>query len=599
LDYPSCPTHGVGGTQASQTVRASSIRYGVSSPRRPRQLFLCRYELQGGLAGQHRFTEPIPRLMSPTGVCPDCGQPTDAWTGEQVFPNYQFTAQPIADALVRLADGRAYREAATGLRGAVSNHLGTVRPSLSREPHIIQRLTEVLAPLFHDALAPETKVWPEGGLIAVDAIRFNLLGRHKYDLEGTRTPVEHTTPDLLEMLDPDESEDQIARKALEKLLPPGEIYRKGLQGGVANWQILGAYGYLLNSKGEIPRTDGAGQPWLFRSYHGADALAWAHFFRHLPGTPAYVLSDMAPAIAMGVELAWPDLATRPQLLICEYHAIEALKARIPGEPELQEEAGRLFLTHGRWIDGVYDKDLPNGEVGSISRLWHFARFRRLAREAKIFNFDRLFATPTWRRVLAQVVNKDWKLRYSTGALEAQLYSLGDRQIAWRAGNMANRARTDDLLLLLHLGMLQRATSANFLRVVEHWLRHNPRLPRQRRETDPKGQLSSLRRPLTDQELQAVGLMTTTQFQAWQKKRRNHLMYLRRKRTAQLSPEVRELLSQRRLARRHRNDPQNLAHKRWYQEHRQEEIQKATTRKAAARAKISLAPTSPKEITNAK
>ena len=193
-------------------MRASSVRWGVSSQLRPRQIFMCRFELKNGQGGQHRYTEIIPRLVTSAGVCPECGQPTEPWSGAQVFPNYQFTAQPIAEALVRLAAGAGHRQGATGLRGAAGSHLGTTGLAFSREPHLIQRLTEVLAPLLHDALAPETKAWPEGGLIAVDAVRFNLLGSHKFtdDLK----PVEHATADLLEMLDPDEAEDQAARKAL-------------------------------------------------------------------------------------------------------------------------------------------------------------------------------------------------------------------------------------------------------------------------------------------------------------------------------------------------------------------------------------------------
>lgn len=588
MDYPPCPVHGEGGSEAQITVRASTIRYGTSSQWRPRQVFLCRYELSNGCSDQHRFREPIPRLMSPLAVCPDCGQPTEDWRGEQVFPNYQFTAQPITDALVQIADGASYRQAASSLRLESTKRSGRGQtPPTSREAHLTQRLVEVFAPILHQALAPQAR--PEGGLIAVDAIRFNLRGRHKYDEESLRMPVERVTGDLLDMLDPDDREDQAARQALEKFLPRDDQERKGLQGGVANWQVLGAYGYGLNPDGEIPRSHSAGQPWFFRSYHGGDALTWAHFFRQLPGTPAYVLSDMAPAIGAGVELAWPNPTTRPKLLICEYHAIEAIKARIANELGLQEEAERLFLTHGRWIDGVYHQDVLNGEVGSISRLRHFARFRRLAREAEVFDFDRLFATPTWRRVMAQVVNKDSKLRYSTGALESQLYQLGARHIEWRAGRLTNRARTDALLMLLHLGMLQKATSGNFLKVVEHWLRHNPSLPRQLRQADTKGATPSLRQPLTDLELQAYRLLTHVKFETWKKTRRNRLMHLRRARKMKKSPELQKVASSKRVARRKRNDPDNIARKRWYQEHRQDEIQGALRRRATAKARVMVIP----------
>jgi hypothetical protein len=463
--------------------------------------------------------------MSPSRVCPDCGQPTDAWKGEQVFPNYQFTAEPIAAALVHLARGASYRQAAEGLRAEAGFPSGGPTTATSRDAHLVQRITEVLAPLLHQALAPQS--WPEGGLIAVDAVRFNLRGRHKYATGGK--PVERVSSSLLGTLDPDDREDQAACRALEKFLPAGQRSRPGRQGGAANWQILGAYGYPLTEDDEIPRSPGAGRPWLFRAYQSGDALTWAHFFRQLPGIPAYVLSDLAPAIGVGIELAWPDPATRPKRLICEYHALEVIKSRLAHDPGLEEAAKRVFLTTGRWVNGSYHPDAANGRVGSILRLRHFAAFRRLAREAEIFDFDRLFATPTWRRVMAQVVNKDWKLRYSTGALEAQLFELGDRQISWRAGRMTNRARADALLMLLHLGMSQQATPSKFLAVIEHSLRHNSSLPRQLRPTDPKGAPPSLRRPLTDAELTAVGLMTKGQFGAWKKTCHNRLVALRQSR----------------------------------------------------------------------
>lgn len=580
-ECPPCPKHGLGGAEAAKTVRASSIRDG-SNGQPPRQRFRCRFELVNGEVGEHRYRgEPIPRLIAPSALCPDCGQPIEDWRGERVFPNYHFTAEPIADALAQIATGASYRQAAQNLR------LLTGATSGSKEASVMQRLTEVLAPILHQALVPQT--WPDGGLLAVDAVRFNLLGRHKHEEATAELSVEHAIGDLLDMLDPDEAEDQEARLELEKFLPPDQVARTGLQGGVPNWQILGAYGYPINSEGAIPRGAGAGKPWLFRAYRGGDALTWAHFFRQLPGTPAYVLSDMAPAIGLGVELAWPDPATRPELLICEYHATEVIKSRLPDDSRLQDEVKRLFLTHGRWVNGTYHPDVPNGDVGSIMRLRHFATFRRLARQAEIFDFDRLFATPTWHRVMAQVVNKDWKLRYSTGALETQLYQLGQRHIGWRAGRMTNRARTDALLMLLHLGMLQQASSSNFLHVVEHWLRHHPSLPRQLRQTDTKGAVPSLRRPLTDAELQAAGLMTNGQFEGWKTRRRNRLMHLRRERKIKKDPGLRKAANRKRVERRRRNDPENLARKRWYQEHRQEEIQKATERKAAAKALAQVPP----------
>lgn len=129
----------------------------------------------------------MPRLVTPSGLWPDCGQPIEDWRGQRAFSNYHFTAEPIADAVAQIAAGAGYREAARSLRLLAS------ATSSSKEASLMQRLTEVLAPILCHTLAPQA--WPKGGLLAVDAVRFNLPSRHRCGGEGDRLAVGRTVRD--------------------------------------------------------------------------------------------------------------------------------------------------------------------------------------------------------------------------------------------------------------------------------------------------------------------------------------------------------------------------------------------------------------------
>lgn len=625
MSYPECPRHGVGGSEASLVATASVIRYGYSSPKRPRQKFLCTFELVDGTRDRHTFRGGlIPRLMADDPTCRDCGQPLDAWRGEKVFDEYWFPFKPVANALAQLASGTSYRQVASSLRRATGRAADALEPRRlatlalvhalretgdladavlaaeveaehplrghSREAPLAEWLLQTFAPILHQELAPQS--WPEGGIIAVDSVKMNLLGKHKYvDAEGNDLDdyrerdeegnllmppegafeidipdVETTRPDVFEMLDEDDQEDRDVL-SLAAYVPDPPDTRPGLQGGVPCWEILGAYGYERAETGVFPRGEEAGRIWLLRSYFKPNSLAWAHFFRQLEGTPAYVICDMAPAIRVGVELAWPDEKTRPQILVCEHHVIEAIKRRIADDPRLKTEAGRLFLTHGHRVDGDYEEYAPNGIPGSLLRLWHFWEFRRLAREAEHLEFDQLFVTPTWRRIMDQVVQKDNTLRYSTGALESALFQLAETKISWRRGWFKNRRRVDYLLSLMQLEMLGVANQDTFAKIIERYLRHHP-MPRQDRLTDPSNLGGSLRRGLSDDELQAHGLLTDHEFESWKERRHMRLHDEVKMDRYHRDPKFRRII----LAR----------HKRWLREHAAEESEKALRRKAVSK-----------------
>jgi hypothetical protein len=668
--HPECPQHGEGGTAAQDTAEWRAAKAGFSTGTRRRQLFTCRYVLKDGTTGSHKFQEPIMRLAQPGAKCPHCGSALEEWRGERVFKHYWYLAEPIADILVSTAAGLSYRKSAERLhidtdstaRRNDPRHLRVVaeaealkrsgdsrkeregiwmlrkRPYrlFSNEPHLAQWVVEACAEIVHKALAPQA--WPEHGIIAVDSVKLNLTGAHKYmDQDGNgvkpsdypyeededgipiapeglfhlaTAPVAHANADLDEMLDPDDEEEAAALAEAEAVgeLPQLTVIRgeplKRTRGGVPNFQVLGAYGYERNGLGEFPRDEHSGKPWLFRAYHTPDGPTWAHFLRQLPGTPDYVICDGAPEIKIGVELAWPDPATRPKIILCEYHVVEALKRRVAGHPNLETLAERIFQLYGREVKGKYEPHSSTGLVGSLKRLYHLMRFRLRAR-AEGFDFDRYLATPTWRRIMAQIREKDWSLRYSTGALEATLWDLANRKLAYRRMTLTNRERTDRLLMLCHLEMVGCARADLLIDAIHDYLKENHphSLPRQKRLVEAIGSngkktrtaVPSLRRPLTDAELAEprelregevkadVGLPAHAEYAEWRKRRQNRMAQEARNDRYHRSREFRARQNQRRAERRRRDPLASEKRRAFYEANREHEIAAAKAAKARAKA----------------
>jgi hypothetical protein len=247
------------------------------------------------------------------------------------------------------------------------------------------------------------------------------------------------------------------------------------------------------------------------------------------------------------------------------------------------EAERLFQTQGRRVAGIYDPHVGNGKPGTLRRLWHFTELRRLARTGGHPELEHLFSTPTWRRIMEQVLLKDGTLRYSTGALERSLVELANRHIVPRGELFTNRARTDCLLMLLQLGELRLSNPREFMRVIDRWVRQNG-TPKQSRHMDPSTQDPSLRRPLNDSELAAAGLPTRQHLAAWSKRRYLRMHSRRRKDRYHRDAAFRNAQNRKRVNRRRRNDPDNSSHHRWYKAHAKTECEKALKRKAAAKTR---------------
>jgi len=583
--------------------------------------------------------------------------------GQPVFKGYVYKLKDICEALVLLAGGgmeASYRAVARHLRKtlgvsvkvadsrrikrretidrlmasgspkdrAKAHRMARRRPyrEHSDEPNITEGHVEACAEVLTEELAP--KRWPAGSIVAVDSVKMNLSGTYKYMVAGTDEPwdVEVLDDNEVPEIDPDEYDEitqpavQVAKRTLDELYDSDEeddeegaetppeltllqgglgAERKGLRGGVPCWQVLGAYTYEPNELGEFDASPDAGTPWLLRAYYMPSSIDWAHFFRQLPGTPGWIICDGAPEIRVGIELAWPDEATRPKIIACEYHVTEAIRSAVEGHPELEVEALRLFNTYGRIVDGEYEDYAPNGEPGDELRLWHFRQFRKLAEEAGFTKLVARMESPTWKRFEQQVLWKDGKLKYSIGALEAILLKVGTA-LEERRMVLTNRPRTNSLLALMLLALRGDATIEKFSKAINHRIRHGGSLKRHQSLVDrgigspsrKRAAKPSLRRPLNDEELQnprpliagelpeEVALPTWADYWVWKAGRRRKLKTARERERYHAEPDFRAKELQRRQEYRetHRETDRETQRS-WYVANQEKERQSALERKA--------------------
>jgi hypothetical protein len=626
LANPECPRHGVGGPLEADTEWHSVVKDGLRGrvPGKQRASFRCRFRLKDGSSGEHAFRDGLPRreLGLDLNICPVCESPLERTDGMHVLRGYMFPVNEVVRILEKLGSGESYRAASELARQAEdrqanpddvrrvrrreavrelaafdpakARRMREARPfrTYSREPNLSELVVEVMAEICWRGVAPQA--WPEAGIIAVDSVQLYLRGgtrRNRRRREAGASELDEfgfeVAPEIMEA----EPEYKMTLTELEDMLDAdddGGVSTKApvhRDAGVPCWEILGAYGYPRNSLGEFDRTEKTGRPWLLRAYYRPGALEWAHFLRQLPGTPSWVVCDADPDIRVGVELAWPDPATRPRIMNCEWHVVQSLLKRVKGLADLEQAASRLFQTHGRTVRGHYEQCAPNGEPGSIRRLWHFMILRRLLRKHGRGDLLRLMESEAWRRFRQQVVDKDGSLKYSTGAIEATLRRIAGTKIAYRRSRLTNRARTDRLLMLMQMSELGLCQAERLRVEIEHWILHNGQPPRQKALIDKgirTGEMEpSLRRPLKDEDFTAVGLPTRGQYAAWMDERRKRLAGIAWKRRWRTQPELRAVSNQRRLERYYADTESAKAYFRaWRQAHAASEAQKARERKGA-------------------
>ena len=101
---PACPRPG------HETYRV--VRDGTYGKRK-RQRFRC----QGPDGQFHRFVPPVPRQRSEFGVCEACDNDVQVYEGPVVQRRGLYEVREIAEALVSVANGVTYTEAARRVRG--------------------------------------------------------------------------------------------------------------------------------------------------------------------------------------------------------------------------------------------------------------------------------------------------------------------------------------------------------------------------------------------------------------------------------------------------------------------------------------------------
>ncbi len=249
--YPSCPDH-----PGSKVVRAGL--YGVAPHQRQR--WLC---TPGRWAERHRFTEVLPRVRSDGHRCTECERRPDPWEGAKTARTYNFTTREIAHALIRVAQGSTYTNAAHAAR-----ELGDrLRPQTRRRPapknrrhadtnyhgQLVGNWVEVFGPVIAEAY--RQAAWPER--VAADSKAFR-----------------HT------------------RRA----------------GGQHLWALLVAVGYPAgSSKPSVSATRACGH---------ATTAAYQDLFASLGGQPALLVSDGGTAITGAAASVWGPAT---QLFRCEWH----------------------------------------------------------------------------------------------------------------------------------------------------------------------------------------------------------------------------------------------------------------------------------------
>ncbi len=224
--------------------------HGVAPHRRQR--WLCK--LANGDT-PHRFSEELPRQEREGSHCSECSSALDPWEGQAGARDYAFHARDIAHALMLVASGVSYRQAAKATRTAAARGSSGVTWG-QRVPRMRQHVVDgQLVANWVDVFGPVVTFahghgqWPER--MAVDSVGFRSGGA-------------------------------VAR----------------------GFNIMVAVGYEAPSFRE-PKV------WLMRPFVQRNQDAWEEFFNLLGGTPRRIVADIDASIAGAVDACFPRANSRP------------------------------------------------------------------------------------------------------------------------------------------------------------------------------------------------------------------------------------------------------------------------------------------------
>jgi hypothetical protein len=246
--------------------------YGARGHERPRWKCVPR---NGDRA--HRFSEPLPRQLAHEGYCVSCERVFDRREGPVSARAYAFALRQVVDALLAVAGGVSYCEAAWRARGDADRH-----PEQGRSSHgqLVADWVELFAPVVSEPHGP--CAWPQGTLLL------------------------------------DEQVFRVRR-------PDRRI------GGDPSFTILAAYGYERGSQG-VWRLEAhpAASGGYATSQVGVEA--WVQFLCGLPGCPERIVCDREKTLLAAIEQVWPQA----DVWICEWHLTKR-PARLLHEYGLDEE----------------------------------------------------------------------------------------------------------------------------------------------------------------------------------------------------------------------------------------------------------------------
>ena len=449
---PRCPLH----------PEAKVWRDGFGGRVHLRQRFKC--VLADGT--KHVFSEPIPRQAARDVECDECERDLARHEGPRSVKDYFFTISQAASVLNRVGMGDSYRAAAQHAR-RLDHRLARKKPryrDYSLSGSLAEDWVEVFAPVLWRTHAPQA--WPSAGCLLLDETEFH----SRYHSGHTHL-----------------------------------------------WSVLAAYGYPAD--GSSPRV------WLLRSYFQPSHAEWEHFLLQLPGRPARVVCDGAKAIEKAALRVWAD--NPPEIHSCEGH----LKSRFLDKLPETERRGPGSI--GQMLDDALASEAAWREFGDIL----FARWQSAeagARQEGAGVEERQLAIALRGRVewMGGPHGKSALITAQQNACEAVLgaaqgrdpwpRSVGpleqvlNQQIRWRLEYrcrvLTNRRRTDRLLALMQLDVNHVANLRLYRRLIKEHLEASAdgRAAKQRLITERLAYRrrkigSGLRRPLTAEELEQVGL----------------------------------------------------------------------------------------------
>jgi hypothetical protein len=249
----------------------------------------------GEVRSFHRFTPPLPRLLTQSGVCDACDSVVHHHAGPVSPRSYAFPVREVASALVAVGTGASYARAADRARVSV----GRRRLGGEQGGALVAEWLDLLAPIVLREYA-ET-AWPQT----------LVLDRTWFMVDNPRA---HAAP-------------------------------------VVAFNVFGAYGYP--GDGSRPRV------WALHASHQARQADWEEFLRSLDISmpPKLVITDGDAAIGNAVRAVWPALPgpslPMPFVARCEHHlhvnGVEAMEGdRIGWGHWMRRRLDTAFLRSEGW-----------------------------------------------------------------------------------------------------------------------------------------------------------------------------------------------------------------------------------------------------------